>query len=146
VLPAVGFRRKAFLTALLVTLTLAVASLGFASVAQAAAAPPSGLRVALLSGGYRYLGSGAQCAPIRERVYCSGYAKVKRARFALLMKPGEPERAVIRLNVDPAQRFALERKLDPSGRLQILYGAVWRNYLIVSVGWALSQSAPVGGR
>jgi hypothetical protein len=144
VLPAVGFRRKALLTALLGT--LAVASLGFASVAQAALAPPSGLRVALLSGGYRYLGSGAQCAPIRERVYCSGYAKVKRARFALLMKPGEPGTAVIGLNIDPAQRFSLERKLDPSGRLRILHSAVWRNYLIVSLGWAISQSAPLGGR
>jgi hypothetical protein len=143
VLPAVGFRKKALLTALLGT--LAAASL-FASVAQAAPAPPSGLRAALATGGYRYLGSGAQCAPVRERVYCSGSAKVKRARFALFMKPGEPERAVIGLNVDPAQRFSLERRLDPSGRLRILYSAVWRNYLIVSVGWAMTQSAPVGGR
>lgn len=144
VLPAVGFRKKALLTALLGT--LAAASLGLASVAHAAPPPPSGLRAALATGGYRYLGSGALCAPVRERVYCSGSAKIKRARFALFMKPGEPERAVIGLNVDPAQRFSLERRLDPSGRLRILHSAVWRNYLIVNVGWALTQSAPVGGR
>jgi hypothetical protein len=144
VLPAVGFRRKALLTALLGT--LALASLGLASIAQAASPPPSGLRAALATGGYRYLGSGAYCAPVRERVYCSGYAKVKRARFALFMKPGEPERAVIGLNTDPAQRFSLERKLDPSGRLHVLHSTVWRNYLIVSVGWAITQSAPLGGR
>ena len=140
----VGFRRKALLTPLLAALV--VASLGFASVAHAAARPPSGLRTALESGGYRYLASGAQCAPIRQPVYCSGYATLKRARFALLMKPGEPRVAMTRLNVDPGQRFSLERKLDPSGRLRILHSAAWRNYLVVTVGWALSQSEPRGGR
>ena len=140
----VGLRRKALLTPLLAGLV--VASLGFASVAHAAARPPSGLRVALASGGYRYLGSGAQCAPIRQPVYCSGYAMLKRARFALLMKPGEPGVAMTRLNIDPAQRFSLERKLDPSGRLRILHSAAWRNYLVVTVGWALSPSTPRGGR
>ena len=142
--PAVGFRRKALLTPLLGTLVLA--SLGFASVADAAPRPPSGLRAALESDGYRYLASGAECAPIRQRVYCSGYAKLKRARFALPMSPGEPELAMIGLNIDPAQRLSLERKLDPSGRLRILHSAAWRNYLLVTVGWALSQSAPRGGR
>jgi hypothetical protein len=137
----VGIRTKALLLAACV-----VASLGFASVAHAAPRPPSGLRAALESGGYRYLATGAECAPIRQRVYCSGFAKVKRARLALLMKPGEPERAVIGLNTDPAQRFALERKLDPSGRLRILHSAAWRDYLVVTVGWAMSQSAPRGGR
>lgn len=140
--PAVAFR-KALLTPLL---ALIVASLGVASVAHAAPRPPSGLRAALESGGYRYLASGAECAPIRQRVYCSGYAKVKRARFALLMKPGEPELAMIGLNVDPMQRASLERKLDPSGRLRILHASTWSNYLVVTVGWALRQSAPVGGR
>jgi hypothetical protein len=142
--PAVVFRKKALLTPLLVALV--VASLGFASVAHAAPRPPSGLRAALDSDGYRYLASGAECAPIRQRVYCSGYAKLKRARFALFMKPGEPELAMIGLNVDPAQRFSLERKLDPSGRLRILHSAAWRNYLVVTVGWTLNQSAPRGGR
>jgi hypothetical protein len=137
----VGIRPKALLLAALV-----VASLGFASVGHAAPRPPSGLRAALESGGYRYLASGAECAPIRQRVYCSGFAKVKRARFALLMKPGEPERAVIGLKTDPAQRFSLERKLDPSGRLRILHSAAWRDYLVVTVGWAMTQSAPRGGR
>jgi hypothetical protein len=125
---------------------LVVASLGFASSGHAAPLPASGLRAALESGGYRYLASGAECAPVRQRVYCSGYAKLKRARFALFMKPGEPELAMIGLNIDPAQRFFLERKLDPSGRLRILHSAAWRNYLVVTVGWALSQSAPRGGR
>ena len=123
-----GFRRKALLTPLLGTLVLA--SLGFASVADAAPRPPSGLRAALESDGYRYLASGAECAPIRQRVYCSGYAKLKRARFALPMSPGEPELAMIGLNIDPAQRVSLERKLDPSGRLRILHSAAWRNYLL----------------
>jgi hypothetical protein len=140
----VGFRRRTLLTPLLAALV--VASLGFASVGDAAPSPSSGLRAALESGGYRYLASGADCAPIRQRVYCSGYAKLKRARFALFMKPGEPERAMIGLDVDPAQRFSLERKLDPSGRLRILHSAAWRNYLVVTVGWALNQSAPRGGR
>lgn len=107
---AVGFRKKALLTPLLGALV--VASLGFASVAAAAPRPPSGLRAARESGGYRYLGSGAECAPIRQRVYCSGYAKLKRARFALPMNPGEAELAMIGLDIDPAQRFSLERKLD----------------------------------
>jgi hypothetical protein len=139
--PVVRFRKKALLV-----LALLVASLGFASVALAAPRPPSGLRAALESGGYRYLASGAECAPIRQLVYCSGYAKLKRARFALFMKPGGPELAVVGLNRDPAQRFSLERKLDPSARLRILHGAAWRNYLVVTVGWALSPSTPRGGR
>ena len=92
------------------------------------------------------MASGAECAPIHQRVYCSGYAKLKRARFALLMKPGEPEPAMIGLNIDPAQRFSLERKLDPGGRLRILHSAAWRNFVVVTVGWALSQSVPRGGR
>ena len=92
------------------------------------------------------MASGAQCAPIRQPVYCSGYAMLKRARFALLMKPGEPGVAMSRLNIDPGQRFSLERKLDPSGRLRILHSSAWRNYLVVTVGWALSQSEPRGGR
>jgi hypothetical protein len=137
----VRFRKTALLL-----LALVVASLGFASVAFAAPRPPSGLRTALESGGYRYLASGAECAPIRQLVYCSGYAKLKRARFALFMKPGEPELAVVGLNRDPAQRFSLERKLDPSARLRILHSAAWRNYLVVTVGWALSPSTPRGGR
>jgi hypothetical protein len=140
----VGFRRRTLLTPLLAALV--VASLGFASVGDAAPSPPSGLRAALESGGYRYLASGADCAPIRQRVYCSGYAKLKRARFALPMKPGEPQLAMIGLNVDPAQRFSFERKLDPSGRLRVLHSAAWRDYLVVTVGWALSQSPPRGGR
>ena len=135
----VRFRKRAFLL-----LALLVASLGLASVAHAA--PPSGLRAALESSGYRYLASGAGCAPVRQLVYCSGYAKVKRARFALPMKPGQPERAMVGLNINPAQRFSLERKLDPSGRLRILHSAPWRNYLVVTVGWAISPSAPMGGR
>ena len=49
-----------------------------------------------------------------------------------------------RLNIDPGQRFSLERKLDPSGRLRILHSAAWRNYLVVTVGWALSQSDTAG--
>jgi hypothetical protein len=137
----VGFRKKALLL-----LALIVASLGVASVAHAAPRPPSGLRAALQSSGYRYLASGAGCAPIRQLVYCSGYAKVNRARFALLMKRGRPELAMTGLNVDPAQRFSLERKLDPSGRLRILHSAAWRNYLVVTVGWAISPNTPRGGR
>ena len=140
----VGFRRKALLGPLLAVLV--VVSLGFASVAHAAARPPSGLRAALESAGYRYLASGAQCAPIRQPVYCSGSATLKRARFALLMKSGQPGVAMTRLNIDPGQRFSLERKLDASGRLRILHSAAWRNYLVVTVGWAISQSAPRGGR
>lgn len=139
----VGFRRKALLTPLLAALV--VASLGFASVGHAAVRPPSGLRAALESGGYRYLASGAECAPIRQLVYCSGSATLKRARFALLMKPGEPRVAMTGLNTNPGQRFSLERKLDPSGRLRILHSSAWRNYLVVTVGWALSQSEPPGG-
>jgi hypothetical protein len=142
--PAVGFRKQALLTPLLGALV--VASLGFASVAHATPRPPHGLRAALESGGYRYLATGAECAPMRQRVYCSGYAKFKRARFALFMKPGQPEVALTGLNIDPARRVSLERKLDPSGRLHILHSAAWRNYLVVTVGWALSQSAPRGGR
>ena len=137
----VRFRKKALLLP-----ALLVASLGLASVAHAAPRPPSGLRAALESGGYRYLASGAECAPIRQLVYCSGYAKLKRARFALSLKPGEPERTVIGMNIDPAQRSSLERKLDPSGRLRILHSATWRNYLVVTVGWAISPSTPRGGR
>jgi hypothetical protein len=139
--PVVRFRKKALLV-----LALLVASLGLASVALAAPRPPSGLRAALESGGYRYLASGAECAPIRQLVYCSGSAKLKRARFALSMKPGEPELAVAGLNRDPAQRFSLERKLDPSARLRILQSAAWRNYLVVTVGWGLGPSTPRGGR
>ena len=139
--PVVRFSKKALLLP-----ALLVASLGLASVAHAASKPPSGLRAALESSGYRYLASGAGCAPVRQLVYCSGYAKLKRARFALVMKPGEPERAMVGLNINPAQRFSLERKLDPSGRLRILHSAPWRNYLVVTVGWALSPSAPMGGR
>jgi hypothetical protein len=139
--PVVRFRKNALLL-----LALIVASFGFTSVAHATPRPASGLRGALESGGYSYLASGAQCAPIRQLVYCSGYAKLKRARFALSLKPGEPERAVIGMNIDPAQRSSLERKLDPSGRLRILHSAVWRNYLVVTVGWAISPSTPRGGR
>ena len=47
-------------------------------------------------------------------------ATLKRARFALLMKPGEPRVAMTGLNTNPGQRFSLERKLDPSSRLRIL--------------------------
>jgi hypothetical protein len=137
----VRFRKKTLLL-----LALLVASLGLASVAHAAPKPPSGLRAALESSGYRYLASGAGCAPVRQLVYCSGYAKLKRARFALVMKPGQPERAKVGLNVDPAQRFSLERKLDPSGRLRILHTAAWRNYLVVTVGWGISLSPLRGGR
>lgn len=139
--PVVRFRKKALLL-----LALLVASLGFASVALAAPRPPSGLRAALESGGYRYLASGAECAPIRQLVYCSGSTKLKRARFALSMKPGEPELAMAGLNRDPAQRVSLERKLDPSARLRIVHSAAWRNYLVVTVGWAISPSTPRGGR
>jgi hypothetical protein len=139
--PVVRFRKKALLV-----LALLVASLGSTSVALAAPRPASGLRAALESGGYRYLASGAECAPIRQLVYCSGAAKLKRARFALLMKPGEPELATVGLNRDLAQRFSLERKLDASGRLRILQSAAWRNYLVVTVGWGLGPSTPRGGR
>jgi hypothetical protein len=141
--PAVGFRRNAFLTALLGALVI---SLAVASVGHAASAPPSGLRAVLVADGYSYLGSGADCAPLRERVYCSGHARFKRARIALLMKYGKPELAATGLNVYPAQRLSLERKLDPSGSLRILRTDVWRNYLIVTLGWAISQSGPRGGR
>jgi hypothetical protein len=139
--PVVRFSKKALLLP-----ALLVASLGLASVAHAAPRPPSGLRAALESGGYRYLASGAECAPTRQLVYCSGYAKLKRARFALFMKPGQPAHAMVGLNIDPAQRFSLERRLDPSGRLRILHSAAWRNYLVVTVGWAISPSTPRGGR
>jgi hypothetical protein len=118
--PAVGFSKKALLTPLLGALV--VASLGFASVAAAAPRPPSGLRAALESGGYRYLGSGAECAPIRQRVDCSGYAKLKRARFALPMNPGEPELAMSRLNIEPAQRLSLERRVGKESRMLVNRG------------------------
>ena len=138
----VGFRRKALLTALLGALLAAT----FASVAHAAPPPPSGLRAVLVADGYRYLGSGTDCAPTRDRLYCSGHAGLKRARIALLMKSGEPELAVSGMSIYPARRFSLERKLDPSGRLRILRADAWRNYLIVTVGWAMSQGEPRGGR
>ena len=51
----------------------------------------------------------------------------------------EPELAMVGLSIDPGQRFSLERKLDPGGRLRILHSAAWRNYLVVTVGWALSR-------
>jgi hypothetical protein len=31
------------------------------------------------------------------------------------------------MSIYPAQRFSLERKLDPSGRLRILRADAWRN-------------------
>jgi hypothetical protein len=62
------------------------------------------------------------------------------------MKAGEPQLTVSGLRIYPARRFSLERKLDPSGRLRILRADAWRNYLIVTVGWALSQGVPRGGR
>ena len=142
--PIVGCRKKALLTALLGALV--AATFGFASVAQAAPPPPSGLRAVLVAYGYRYLGSGTDCAPARDRLYCSGHAGFKRARIAQLMKSGEPQLTVSGMNLYPARRISLERKLDPSGRLRILRADAWRSYLIVTVGWALSQGVPRGGR
>ena len=142
--PTVGSRKKALLTALLGALV--AATFGFAAVAHAAPLPPNGLRAVLVADGYRYLGSDTACAPTRDRLYCSGHAGLNRARIAQLMKAGEPQLTVSGLSIYPARRFSLERKLDPSGRLRILRADAWRNYLIVTVGWALSQGVPRGGR
>ena len=139
-----GRRTGAFLTALLGALV--AATFGFASVAHAAPPPPNALRAVLAADGYRYLGSDAACAPTRDRLYCSGHAGLNRARIARLMKAGEPQLTVSGLRIYPARRFSLERKLDPSGRLRILRADAWRNYLIVTVGWAMSQGVPRGGR
>ena len=142
--PTVGCRRNALLTALLGALV--AATFGFASVAHAAPPPPSGLRAVLVTDGYRFLGSDTACAPTRDRLYCSGYAGLNRARIAQLMTSGEAKLTVSGLSAYPARRFSLERKLDPSGRLRILRADAWRNYLIVTVGWALSQGVPRTGR
>ena len=88
----------------------------------------------------------AAIVPLLAVGFGVGAAALPRARFALLMKSGQPGVAMTRLNIDPGQRFSLERKLDASGRLRILHSAAWRNYLVVTVGWALSQSEPRGGR
>jgi hypothetical protein len=114
--------------------SLAATVLAFASSAQAIPAPPSGLREALVADGYRYLGAGAKCIRARVRVYCSGHARLRRIRVALLTGRRDAERAWFLVMLGTrAERRAFERSLDPSGRLRLVRADVWRTYLILTV-------------